>query len=1169
MNNGHKRFEEAFLDETLHHQQCQELGDCIDDLQNDRAGPQLENSLCVLANELWQVGNWSAEQSHSDAREREVEVSRPEIEGYEIHELIGRGGMGLVFRATDQQLKRNVAIKVLPANVVGSQRARKRFRVEVQAAAQLEHPGIVPVYAFGEYADGLFYTMREISGVDLARKLRLHLEGASDSQFGPSIDFDSAHYRRWVASIGKQLAEALAHSHEHLIVHRDVKPANVLIDLDGNAMLSDFGLARINEGSDLTGADDVMGTVLYMSPEQTGGSEAVDARTDVYSLGVTLYELLTGQTAITESGFAAAWKQINDGRINRPRQLRPSLEPDLETIVLKSIAPEPSARYASAADMADDLGRFLDVLPIKARRATIGLKLTRWAKRNSQWVTTLGAVASVLLAVIFGLAIYSANKSANDADTIRDQSARMLDQRGVELLQKGDARRAAEAFREAAVLAKDNRWAQRQLRRVSAIEDWSPRLTQKWQHTGRLLALIADGGKVVARTEEGRSKCVLIDQDGERTLFETSRTVEFAQRNASGTKVVFAIGDRTNNNPEIKLFDASRDHLETLMVGQAKRVTSMWFTNDERFLILTGWDGDVITWDLGEKKRVRSAVFPSAENGTSWVYSAKTDHDKTVMVAATNPGQLVAYSLPELKPLWKESKKLGWWTVDALVVSPDGKWVAAGSVTNEFRLWHIPSGTEVALDNTIAGEATVAKFSADGGTLAVGDDRGGVYLWKIPDGSAVPPVSSIPRQGFVMRHQNAIVSLDFDAADQLLVGFGNSARAWRLSDYQPLTPIMSIDETLYSAAWQDDGSIRLRSGKAETYSEWIWQLPNFFHVTAAESGNIRHVLTSKRDSRIEAVVTSNANDFERRFLPSSGESPAVNSLTLPSNINTSSFGLSQDESCVAYIVNTADSNTLHFVDRSTLHPVREPVELSFYLRDARLNADGSKWIANNFNDTLVLGDVASGRIEHSFQIPNWLVEARFVGHGEFAAISWDYRLRIWNSQGSEVGQFEQQSRPELMVVLGNFIVVSTDSMLYVYERRGKGDWIEKFKDLPTRERILTLAISPKLDRILSCGEKGTSRLWSMDGKVVAEFTADAPISDCRFSPDGRWFTCLSEAGSIQFRSALTGELMGPAVGGITPITKLEWIEDSLVIAGEFPSDGFWLSEVQVPSNWSE
>ena len=131
------------------------------------------------------------------------------------------------------------------------------------------------------------------------------------------------------------------------------------------------------------------------------------------------------------------------------------------------------------------------------------------------------------------------------------------------------------------------------------------------------------------------------------------------------------------------------------MVGLSKRVTNIWFSEDDRYLYLTGWDGELVSWDLAEKKKVGSAAFPLVDSQASWVYSARTDPNRSVMVAATNPGRLVAYSLPELEPIWDEAKQLGWWTVDAITVSDDAKWVAAGAVAGEIRLWHIPSGVEV------------------------------------------------------------------------------------------------------------------------------------------------------------------------------------------------------------------------------------------------------------------------------------------------------------------------------------------------------------------------------------------------------------------------------------------------------------------------------------------
>ncbi|MEL6105909.1 MAG: WD40 repeat domain-containing serine/threonine-protein kinase [Planctomycetota bacterium] len=1170
MNNGKKRISTASI-ESQDVQDCERLGEWIDQVQAGEIESTPNGSLFLLATELWQVAEHTAQQAQSDVA-NDCQPPKPEIDGYVIDELIGRGGMGLVYRATDERLQRQVAIKVLPENVVGSERARKRFQVEVQAAAQLDHPGIVPVYAFGEYSGGLFYTMREVVGTDLAKKLKTRGTELDPQGFGPRVDIHSSEYQRWVAEVGRRVAEALAHSHEHLIVHRDVKPANILIDSDGSVSLSDFGLARINEGSDLTGADDVMGTVLYMSPEQANGTGAVDGRSDVYSLGVTLYEMLTGRSAITESNFAGAWKQINDGRIQKPRQINPTIERDLETIVLKSISPEPSARYLTAQELAEDLGRFLKVIPIRARRATVGLRLARWARRNSQWVTALGIIASCLLAIIFGVSLYSANRSARDARTIRTQTAQLLDRQGVELLEKGEAGRAADAFGRAAELSEDLEWKTRQLRRVAAIEHWSPVGQEKTAYEGRLLARLPKEARIIERPNDGRSQCVLVRGKERRVLFETPRQIRFARLNADSTKVLFVVGDRTNRDPELKCLDLKHDHLETLATRIVWRVTHAWFLPDDRSILLTGWGGQAIVWDLKEKEQSRSVDFPPADGLVPWVYNAKMNEQRSVMLAATHPGQLLAYSVPDLKPIWDQPRRLGGWDVDAFDVSPDGEWLAAGTRPQAIRLWHVPSGTELRLENNVGGEPTVARFSDDGRLLAVGDDRGGVYLWELPGPSTAPPEEmALARKGYVMRHDYAIGSLDFDSHGQLLVGSGNSVRVWRLADYQPVTPTVSIDESLNGASWTESGDIRMLSRRPDGSTDWRWSMPSHSQVLEASEGTVLGLFVNNHQRRFEALISSDNSQeqtFIRREIASPTNTLSVSTVVLPSSLNRSTLASSADGSRFVYIARDGERFKIHVMDRTSLRPVREPVVLPFYLESPRLNRDGTKWIANDFSQTIAVGDVATGLVEHTVLLPNWTVNAQMLDHGEYAAISWDYRLRIWDARGSEVAQFEQSARPELMVAADNTIVVSASDRLYHYERDASGIWIERRTELRTSETVQHLRLSPKMDRMVTCGTQGSTQLWTFDGEVVSEFKADSPISSCRFSPDGNWLALLSEAGSVQIRDAMTGELMGPAVRGRTPIVSLEWSENGLLIAGNRQPSGFWMTTIPIPENWS-
>ena len=357
------------------------------------------------------------------------------IADYRLRREIGRGGMGVVYEAEQQSLRRRVALKVLPFASAQDSKQISRFRHEAQAAAQIEHSAIVPVYHVG-YEDGVhFYTMQLIDGRPLSEMIQ---EWRSESDRQPQdttltdiqqptvadkcgsdagestlpssrpinsperyTQLGADHFAR-VAEFGAQAAEALHAAHEHGVVHRDIKPSNLLVDRDGKLWITDFGLARCRENPGLTLTGDLVGTMLYMSPEQAAGrGELVDHRTDIYSLGVTLYQLATLQHPMEEvSKLAAAL----DRKPHKPlRHWNKRVPIDLQTIVMKAMSELPHERYASAADLADDLQRFLAGEPIHASPPRLATRAAKWAQRHRPAVFA----ASFVLAMGFCGLIFS------------------------------------------------------------------------------------------------------------------------------------------------------------------------------------------------------------------------------------------------------------------------------------------------------------------------------------------------------------------------------------------------------------------------------------------------------------------------------------------------------------------------------------------------------------------------------------------------------------------------------------------------------------------------------------------------------------------------------------------------------------------------------------------
>jgi tetratricopeptide (TPR) repeat protein len=341
------------------------------------------------------------------ASEAEEHRAGESLGDFRLLREVGRGGMAVVYEAEQASLGRRVALKVLPFAAVLDPKQLQRFKNEALAAAHLRHPHIVPVYGVGCERGVHYYAMQYVEGQSLDAAIRELRHGVPAS--GPRTPVSShgsnreRSYVRMAAELGAQAAEALDHAHQMGIVHRDVKPGNLLVDAAGSLWVTDFGLARSAFDVGLTMTGELLGTVRYMSPEQALAKRVpVDHRTDVYSLGATLYELLTLEPAFPGEDAHRVIQDLATKDPVSPRRLNPALPVDLETILLKAMSKDPSARYATALEMADDLRRFLGDEPVRARRPPLAARAGRWARRHKGLVaaTAVALVAAVGVLVV-------------------------------------------------------------------------------------------------------------------------------------------------------------------------------------------------------------------------------------------------------------------------------------------------------------------------------------------------------------------------------------------------------------------------------------------------------------------------------------------------------------------------------------------------------------------------------------------------------------------------------------------------------------------------------------------------------------------------------------------------------------------------------------------------
>ena len=328
---------------------------------------------------LFKTGLGSLEEDGDGEHER----ARLDIEfgDYELLEEIGRGGQGVVYRARQKSLNRTVALKVIGLGQWSSTPHLKRFRHEAEAAARLEHPQIVPIYEIGERDGSCYFSMQFIEGGQLDQILKRE-------PMSP----------RRAAELLVKIARTVQFAHEHGILHRDIKPGNILVDKNGEPHLTDFGLARlIEQQSTVTNSFDVLGTPSYMSPEQAAGrTKELAPAADVYSLGAVLYQILTGEPPFAGGTTYETIRMVLESEPRNPRTRNAKVDVDLATICLKCLEKNPARRYQSAAALADDVERWLRHEPIQARRTGMFTRGRKWLQRNP----TTALVAALLAGLI-------------------------------------------------------------------------------------------------------------------------------------------------------------------------------------------------------------------------------------------------------------------------------------------------------------------------------------------------------------------------------------------------------------------------------------------------------------------------------------------------------------------------------------------------------------------------------------------------------------------------------------------------------------------------------------------------------------------------------------------------------------------------------------------------
>jgi hypothetical protein len=551
-------------------------------------------------------------------------------------EQLGIGGMGVVYRARQHGPDRIVALKLIRPDLLetlSSEQRRKtieRFVTEAQAAAQLEHDHIVSVYEVGEHDGRPFYSMRYVQGASLHDLL----------QAGPLEGGRAAAYL-------EPVARAVHEAHRHGILHRDLKPHNILVEARGDRpLVADFGLAKLLQGGpEITRTGDLMGTPPYMSPEQAQGSASLTVASDVYGLGATLYALLTGRPPFQGDDPVQTLRRVVEDEAAPPRTLNPDVDRDLETICLKCLEKEPRKRYASAEEVADRLQLFLEGKPIPDRPITRAERLWRWCRRNpllaaSGCTAAAGIVAVVTLSISF--AIHAERAAADLGDALDDaKTERRLAQdrlvnlevaAGVRLMDEGDLLGSLHWFAKALEEEKGGPEREQMHRmRLGAVWQQCPRLLRFWPHEDSVYhaEFSPDGGRVVTASVDHTAR-VWDAQSGQPVTgpLKHNSAVRHAAFSPDGRRVVTASEDNT-----ARVWDAQSGQPVTGPLKHNDRVFHAAFSPDSRWVVTASHDHTARVWDAQSGQPVTKPLKHNFE-----VWHAAFSPDGRWIVTASNDG---------------------------------------------------------------------------------------------------------------------------------------------------------------------------------------------------------------------------------------------------------------------------------------------------------------------------------------------------------------------------------------------------------------------------------------------------------------------------------------------------------------------------------------------------
>ena len=1058
--------------------------DELDDRQQNGEASVADNSIQSVTggSDSSQETRLVGSSSVAAAGERGKPVAR-QFGDYEILDEIARGGMGVVFKARQTSLNRPVALKMILASQLASTEEVERFHIEAEAAANLDHPGIVPVYEVGEHDGQHFFSMGLVEGGSL---VDLYQAGETTP--------------RRAAELLERIAAAVQYAHARNIVHRDLKPANILIDSDGQPKITEFGLARnLESDSALTASGQVMGTPGYMPPEQAAGRlHEVGPLADVYSLGAILYFMLTGRPPFQGANVLETLSQVLHQEPTSPRSSNTQIDPDLETICLKCLQKEPGRRYASAAELAEELGRFLDDRSITARPISRTERAVKWVRRNRGLSAGLAAALLALIGGGIGVGVgISESEKQRIAVELRTVAETERDQAKAARAGEHAARLEAEQTRDQlarieygrSIQIAHQRWRDGNVRAVLALLEATPSPLRgwEWQYVNQL----CHSEHLTLRSDSAGFLSVAFSPDGDRMV-----------TGGGGDSLV-----------RIWRTDTGEELLQ--LAGHTGPVNSVRYDSKGDRILTSSHDGTFRIWDAetGQSQK----VFDSGSKQRVFARSWSPDDTRVVASLKGPEGAVRVWDAVSGQPLLELEQDFQ--HVNMALFSPDGSTIATSSGNGDetARIWNATTGKPIG--DPLDHESYVASvsFSRDGSRLATAG-VGNTRIWDLASGERLLELKGHSGPVECVKHSpegDRIATASWD----------HTARIWNAKTGAEVSRLVGHTDRIGSVAFSPTGAMIATTSRDRTLKLWdALHNPEYLlmPVEAQEaSATIRCVTFSPDSDQVAAVLIDKERGSRIRvWNVASGLSDSERTINPKKPAKTVSFSPDGKQ-----LLASCDDGIARLLDLTSDVVTEFPCQAAV-LWSAAFSRDGTRIVAAcESSDTVRVWDPSSGQE---------LLTITGARHFTGADLSPD-NSRIVTAERSDQGDdcsarvWDARTGREIMALAGHRGPIWQARFNHDGSRivTAGGDATARVWDAQTgteqcvlrghSRRLQSGVFSPDGTRIVTTSYDGTVKVWDADSgaELLTLKGHEGYIRSATFSPDGSQIVSGGDDGTVR------------------------------------------------------